>query len=88
MRALDAQLIEHRHRVPDPEWHCVRVRVVGLVAPPEAPVVDVDQVELVGGKRLRDPRLPHFIDRVEKPSMEDDRGSFATVVLEVDWGSI
>ena len=57
----------------------------------DPPVGDVDEAELVFRQLLQclgDFRLSHQIHRVNYPSMQDDRGSIAALVLEVHPGSI
>src|SRR5918997_2783014 len=90
MCALDAEFIEDSHRIRHTQRHRVCLRLVGLVAASAAAVINVDEAELLGEllKSLCDVRLSHQINRVNYPSMEDDRSSIAAVVLEVHPASI
>jgi hypothetical protein len=65
--ALDGELIEYRHSIGRAKRHRVRLRVMGPLAAAEAPVVDVDETELVGWQRMGELRLSHVIDRVQEP---------------------
>jgi hypothetical protein len=51
-------------------------------------MVDVDQAELVGRQCLGDTRVSNLSDGIEEPAVEDNGGSVASVVLEVDPPSI
>jgi hypothetical protein len=83
MCALDRQLIQDPHGVPDTHLHGISGWVVRLVAGPQTPVVNVDPAELAGWKRLGDIRLSYIGDGVQKPAMKDDRESVTALVLEV-----
>jgi hypothetical protein len=86
--ALDAELIEDGDSVGRAKRHRVSLRIVGLVAAPEAAVVRVDQPELAGRQGLRDVGLSHVDYRVQEPSVKNYRRAVAAVILEVDTSSI
>ncbi len=71
--------------MPPPRGACRCVRAVS-----DAALGDVDEAELLRKllQRLGDVRLSHQINRVNYPSMEDDRLSMATIILEVHPTSI
>jgi hypothetical protein len=85
VRALNAELIEDRHGIGDPQRHRVRPRVVRRLASSVATVIDVHQPELLGQlpERLRDRRAPHQVDRVQESAEDQYRCAFAAIVLEV-----
>lgn len=88
VRTLDPELIENGYRIRDAERHRKRRRVVRLVAAAVAAVIDIDVAELVGWNPLGDRRSPHDVDRLPEPSVENERGPLAALVLEVHGASV
>ena len=91
MCPLDAEFIQNRHRIGHAQRHRICLHLPRLVTASDPAVGDVDEAELVRRQLLQclgDVRLSHQINRVNDPSMHDDRGSIAAVILEVHPASI
>ena len=71
VRLLDAECAEDGDEIGHLQRHRVRLRLVVLVASPEATVIRVDEPELAGEllECSRQLRCPYRLDRVEDPAV-------------------